>query len=166
MVEKAKVFNNTDYKSGEFTEDKVANPLTTYADRTRSAPILAFSSKDSGHDVGEVAPTLRSGNHDKSHAGGGSPPVVVIPIQEIGRRMSGTHRNGVGHGKDGDTMFTVRLDLEVRRLTPLECERLQGFPDGWTEGFSDTVRYRMLGNAVAVPNVEWIARRLAKALGR
>ena len=43
---------------------------------------------------------------------------------------------------------------------PVECERLQGFPDGWTEGFSDTTRYRMLGNAVAVPVVEWIAQRL------
>lgn len=51
----------------------------------------------------------------------------------------------------------------VRRLTPTECERLQGFPDGWTEGFSDSVRYRMLGNSVAVPVVEWIARRLMKS---
>jgi len=48
----------------------------------------------------------------------------------------------------------------ARRLTPTECERLQGFPDGWTAGFADGVRYRMLGNAVAVPVVAWIARRL------
>jgi DNA (cytosine-5)-methyltransferase 1 len=48
----------------------------------------------------------------------------------------------------------------VRRLTPLECERLQGFPRDWTAGFADSVRYRMLGNAVAVPVVEWIARRI------
>lgn len=48
----------------------------------------------------------------------------------------------------------------VRRLTPTECERLQGFPDGWTEGQSDTARYRQLGNAVTVPVVEWIAGRL------
>lgn len=53
----------------------------------------------------------------------------------------------------------------VRRLTPRECSRLQGFPDGWTEGFSDSARYRMLGNAVAVPVVEWIARRIALAQG-
>jgi DNA (cytosine-5)-methyltransferase 1 len=45
---------------------------------------------------------------------------------------------------------------QVRRLTPLECERLQGFPDGWTEGQSDTHRYKQMGNAVAVPVVEWI----------
>lgn len=44
----------------------------------------------------------------------------------------------------------------VRRLTPVECERLQGFPDGWTEGQSDTQRYKQMGNAVAVPVVEWI----------
>lgn len=49
----------------------------------------------------------------------------------------------------------------VRRLMPVECERLQGFPDDWTDGFADSIRYRMLGNAVAVPVVEWIARRIA-----
>jgi DNA (cytosine-5)-methyltransferase 1 len=57
----------------------------------------------------------------------------------------------------------------VRRLTPLECERLQGFPDEWTrrdaDGAeqSDSARYRRLGNAVAVPVVEWIARRIVAA---
>jgi len=48
----------------------------------------------------------------------------------------------------------------IRRLTPLECERLQGFPDGWTDGISDTQRYKCLGNAVTVPVVEEIIRRL------
>ena len=48
----------------------------------------------------------------------------------------------------------------VRRLTPVECERLQGFPDGWTAGFADSVRYRMLGNAVCVPVAEWIGHRI------
>lgn len=56
-------------------------------------------------------------------------------------------------------------DLTVRRLTPLECERLQGFPDGWTatsngKEQADSARYRQMGNAVAVPCVEWIMRRL------
>jgi len=48
--------------------------------------------------------------------------------------------------------------MRIRRLTPTECERLQGFPDGWTEGVSDTQRYKMCGNAVTVNVVEYIAR--------
>jgi DNA (cytosine-5)-methyltransferase 1 len=56
----------------------------------------------------------------------------------------------------------IQQGMSVRRLTPRECERLQGFPDDWTAGFSDSVRYRMLGNAVAVPVVEWIGKRLIK----
>jgi len=48
----------------------------------------------------------------------------------------------------------------VRRLTPTECERLQGFPDGWTESQTDGHRYKQMGNAVAVPVVEWIMERL------
>lgn len=54
----------------------------------------------------------------------------------------------------------------VRRLMPLECERLQGFPDGWTDvdGMSDTQRYRQLGNAVSVPVAYWIGLRAKMAL--
>jgi site-specific DNA-cytosine methylase len=56
----------------------------------------------------------------------------------------------------------------VRRLTPVECERLQGFPDNWTaygaDGpQSDSARYRQLGNAVAVPVAEWLGRRILAA---
>ena len=52
--------------------------------------------------------------------------------------------------------------LLIRRLTPLECERLQGFPDEWTgiPGASDSARYRALGNSVAVPCVEFIMKSL------
>lgn len=51
----------------------------------------------------------------------------------------------------------------VRKLTPLECERLQGFPDGWTDNLSDTRRYRALGNAVTVNVAEWIGRRIVQS---
>lgn len=50
--------------------------------------------------------------------------------------------------------------IGVRRLTPIECERLQGFPDNWTDEQSDSQRYKQLGNAVAVPVAEWIAKRI------
>ena len=50
--------------------------------------------------------------------------------------------------------------MRVRRLTPTECERLQGFPDGWTDEQSDTQRYKQMGNAVTVNVIEWIGSRL------
>jgi len=55
---------------------------------------------------------------------------------------------------------THPTNLRIRRLTPKECERLQGFPDNWTEGVSDTQRYKCLGNAVTVNVIEEIMNRL------
>ena len=54
----------------------------------------------------------------------------------------------------------------IRRLTPLECERLQSFPDGWTDipGASDSARYKALGNSVAIPCVDYIMHGVAAAL--
>jgi site-specific DNA-cytosine methylase len=54
----------------------------------------------------------------------------------------------------------------IRRLTPLECERLQGFPDGWTDipGASDSARYKALGNSVAIPCVTFVLRGIAAVL--
>ena len=79
---------------------------------------------------------------------------------------------GSGHlsRKDGntyclDTGNTQAVEIEktnIRRLTPTECERLQGFPDGWTDEQSDTQRYKQLGNAVSVPVVKAIMERLYK----
>lgn len=72
------------------------------------------------------------------------PDVPIHPdVQELTADLAGVHTETV-----------------VRRLTPLECERLQGAPDGWTDGQADSPRYRQLGNAVAVPVFEWVARRL------
>ena len=50
--------------------------------------------------------------------------------------------------------------MKIRRLTPTECERLQGFPDGWTDGISDTQRYKCLGNAVTTNVVQAIGERI------
>ncbi len=66
----------------------------------------------------------------------------------------------------GDSAPCAAASMQVRRLTPTECERLQGFPDGYTAGFSDSTRYRMLGNAVCVNVAEWIARRLVNHSAR
>lgn len=65
----------------------------------------------------------------------------------------------------GDTRaVTLIVDTVVRRLTPTECERLQGFPDGWTEGQADSHRYKQMGNAVAVPVVEWVMQGIVEVM--
>jgi DNA (cytosine-5)-methyltransferase 1 len=67
---------------------------------------------------------------------------------------------------DITTIDLITSDFFVRRLTPLECERVQGFPDGWTEygidgrRISDNQRYRALGNSVAIPCVQFILSRM------
>ena len=66
-------------------------------------------------------------------------------------------------GTGGNNMPMVAT-TQVRRLTPLECERLQGFPDGWTDGQVDTQRYKQMGNAVAVPVVEWIIQGITDTI--
>ena len=97
--------------------------------------------------------------------GGNNMPMVAYPIQGtvIGRSDTAGPQ-GKGFAEDGEPMFTidavgghaVATQTQVRRLTPLECERLQGFPDDWTAGQSDSARYKQMGNAVAVPVVEWL----------
>ena len=85
--------------------------------------------------------------------------------------------NGSGFLSENDPSYTLTASNQsrhgaaiitentaiVRRLTPLECERLQGFPDDWTSGQADQHRYKQMGNAVAVPVVEFIVKRLVKA---
>ena len=53
--------------------------------------------------------------------------------------------------------------VKIRKLTPIECERLQGFPDNWTEGISDTQRYKCLGNAVTVNVIEAVISQIELA---
>ena len=68
--------------------------------------------------------------------------------------------------QDDSILENETLVLLIRRLTPLECERLQGFPDGWTdiEGASDSARYKALGNSVAIPCVDYVLRGIAWAI--
>lgn len=165
---------------------------------------VCFSSKDFGGDAEiDLAPTLRAGGHDGSHANGGVPPAVAYSV-----RTNQTGQNGPGYMADlaptisadesvcavafalrgredgaqvevsGEVVSTLRAGgggssndyvaqrFGVRRLTPTECERLQGFPDGftavpWKGGtMPDGPRYKMLGNSWAVDCVRWIIARM------
>ena len=91
---------------------------------------------------------------------------VVEPVSTLNKD---TYRgNGRRMKSDNEDSFTIttldrhgiRLDGKYRFFTPLECERLQGFPDGWTEGVSDVQRYKQMGNAVTATVVEYIAQLL------
>lgn len=72
----------------------------------------------------------------------------------------------LGEAQNDSKPENETLVLLIRRLTPLECERLQGFPDGWTdiEGASDSARYKALGNSVAIPCVDYVLQGIAWAI--
>ena len=106
---------------------------------------------------------------------GGSRVPYVYPIQGTIIGCADTSGpQGKGYGNETDPMYTLTSSSQsihgvvtieekesmVRRLTPVECERLQGFPDNWTEGQADSHRYKQMGNAVAVPVVSWLVNRL------
>jgi len=97
------------------------------------------------------SPTLRTG--------GSGMAVAFDPYNHAVSETNQTLRTG----SDLDKMGTIfEAPSVVRRLTPVECERLQGFPDDWTSGQADSNRYKQMGNAVAVPVVEWIISRMVK----
>lgn len=97
----------------------------------------------------------------------GQRTMIAIPVLTPDRMKK--RQNGRRFKIDGDPMFTLTTqDIHgifnghrVRRLTPLECERLQGFSDGWTEDVSDTRRYRGTGDAVTVDVVNYVGEMLA-----
>lgn len=98
-----------------------------------------------------------------------------LNAQEIRQLNSPRHSNDRVYSQEGisptlNTMqggnrqpFVEVKDMKIRRLTPTECERLQGFPDGWTQAVSDSQRYKCLGNAVTVNVVRDIMSRLTNA---
>jgi DNA (cytosine-5)-methyltransferase 1 len=79
-----------------------------------------------------------------------------------------THTLRRGTGSSGDAIPQTISGMRVRRLTPRECERLQGFPDDYTlvpnrgKPAADGPRYKALGNSMAVPVMRWIGERIAK----
>lgn len=98
--------------------------------------------------------------------------LIINPHTQGGQRQPciiqtcNTKSNGSNIKTDGNTFTLQRNGRQavcqdkLRRLTPIEYERLQGFPDDWTAGLSDTQRYKTLGNAVTVNVIEWIGKRI------
>lgn len=82
---------------------------------------------------------------------------------ETYQQSNATRTITTAHAHSSSTNMSYIKTDKIRRLTPIECERLQGFPDNWTQDFSDTQRYKMLGNAITV-NV--VKRIMSEIYGR
>lgn len=139
---------------------------------TMVAEAIAFDCKGSETqvDLTGATPTLREMGHAGSHANAGGQLAVAFDAQAagntglaIGENVAGTLHGGGSHG--GRAAAATRW--AVRRLTPLECERLQGFPDGYTDvpyrkrnWTPDGPRYKALGNSMAVNAMEWLGQRI------
>lgn len=144
---------------------------------------IAFSYKDHGADAtSDLSPTIRAGNHDKSHANSGQPPAIAYAF----KAGQGAKAGGIGYAEEQSPTLTsassgtnlapaVMHGVAVRRLTPVECERLQGFPDNHTliswrgkdaDDCPDGQRYKAIGNSMAVPVMRWIGERIAAKLAQ
>ena len=139
----------------------------TRGDRCHSlhehAPAIAFQSKASAHqsmNPSTVAPTLDVGKHDG----------LAVAFNAYQRTVSDIP-GPLTAGDDRKLERGVLQNMAVRRLTPRECERLQGFPDDYTlvtnrgKPAADGPRYKALGNSMAVNCMRWIGRRIAAVEG-
>jgi DNA (cytosine-5)-methyltransferase 1 len=154
---------------GDYESDGTASTVKArdYKDAT-DLVAYGFQSTANACDIAaagaDVSPTLRSAD----------PMAVAFHENQRSecREMSVTNSLSGGGGKAGQGYQAIRQGLTVRRLTPTECERLQGFPDGFTqipyrnkptEKCPDGPRYKALGNSMAVPVMKWIGERIAAA---
>jgi DNA (cytosine-5)-methyltransferase 1 len=115
---------------------------------------LRGRSQDSHENI--VCGTLDSGAGKRR--GSGIPPEQLV--------SSTLNAKGAQGRMDGESETFITLKMRVRRLMPVECERLQGFPDGYTDiifngkPVTDGHRYKALGNSMAIPVVKWIGNRI------
>ena len=150
--------------AGDEYHNLVCAPLTTkpYADNEAQESKLVIS------QYGDNAGALTSEGYDASPCPDRGPTIIM-------RLREGEPGGGEGPLLSQDKSLTLATsndqtlfyEMKVRRLTPLECERLMGFPDGWTDvphkgrPASDSARYKALGNSMAVPVIRWIGERIA-----
>ena len=142
-----------------YTLNTIDRPAVCY-DMTHANDVI--------RDCGHICPTLQG----RMGTGGNQVPICIGNGQTNQLRMS----DKVGALTCMHDQQCVMLHNIVRRLTPLECERLQGYPDGWTDigewtdskgklhKAADTPRYKALGNSIALPFWDWMLRRMSKYL--
>lgn len=158
------------------------------------APTLTASAGMSGNNQPVVCAGFKLGNSERARSigyaeeqsptlnaecGGNKPAVVALDMSHAcdvireGGETNGTLQAKESGGQSLNLNNTVRQNMVVRRLTPMECERLQGFPDQWTDigewcdskgnlrKPSDSPRYKALGNSIALPFWDFLAKRIS-----
>ena len=143
------------------TQGLDAQPSETVSPTLRAGGAgMAVAFDEFNNSISDTHHTLRSGTKQ-------STGVLITEGEDMAtlmRMREGKPGGGKGPLISEDKSLTIATSNDqtllnkgtVRRLTPVECERLQGFPDDWTAGQSDSSRYKQMGNAVAVPVVEWV----------
>ena len=143
-----------------------ATVLIVYAFDSLSSNSMKSKNPNSGSREITVAKTLDTTNGDPSKNQGGMAVLIIdgtrvgdVRVTDEETMQTVIQRWGTG---GGNVPAIMQESLQVRRLTPMECERLQGFPDGWTATQSDSQRYRQMGNAVTVNVIESIGQQLGR----
>jgi DNA (cytosine-5)-methyltransferase 1 len=143
--------------SGFLGENAPSYTLTASEQSRHGVAIIHNPSSFANYTEQEVIGTLRAGMPACSEPLISEINSVVAPTLSASNNPS---RSPQSSEITAQVDAMVKAIGVVRRLTPLECERLQGFPDDWTSGQADQHRYKQMGNAVAVPVVEFIVKRL------
>jgi DNA (cytosine-5)-methyltransferase 1 len=130
-------------------------------------PVYEMHGQDSRvRELGDVCTTVSA----TYGTGGGNVPVTIQPIgfDVYNQALTGDIAKTIDTGRDYSRVPNVLQHMAVRRLTAVECERLQGFPDNYTDiktknkPTPDGPRYKSLGNSMAVPVMRWIGERIQK----
>lgn len=188
------VFESRVARNGRGAPEEVAPPLKAQSGRTGkgdSAPMVAFAKRQRAHHPEDdeswaetdEAPTLDAAGHGprtataivdgldtrNQQATGDEAQTLTDPHGTFGDALPAVYEDaptlrGYGHGAQGQHNDDAAAMGLVRRLTPVECERLQALPDGWTDvgAAADSRRYAALGDAVTASVSYWVARRLVE----
>lgn len=145
--------------------DTRATVLIVYAFDSLSSNSMKSNNPNSGCREISVSKTLDTTNGDASKNQGGQVVLIidgtrVDDVRVYDDEIVQTVISRWGTGGGNVPLIQQSNDLNVRRLTPRECERLQGFPDDWTASQSDSQRFKQMGNAVTVNVIEWIGKRI------
>src|SRR5699024_4280491 len=165
------------YAQDETASTMMARDYKSYTDLVAFAQNTRDEARYIGGD-GQITGALEAspGMKQTTYIALNSPQAQAVAMTCATKQQSLTCGNDLAStlaANDYKEMQAVATQTAVRRLTPIECERLQGFPDGWTqipwrnqpaEDCPDGHRYKALGNSMAVPVMRWIGERILKEL--